>query len=71
MRSKLDEIFSERTLVALTLAGSLVGGIGFCTRAYGELEDMRVKQAEYQRFMERVDHRLSHIEGKLGIDPHE
>ena len=69
--SAVKEILSEKTLVALSLIISLVGGIAFCAKAYGELENLRSEQQEYKQFMQNVDERLSRIEGRLGVSRHE
>ena len=68
------KVFTENTAISLGLAAILAGGIiwlssmYFETKANGEdIKEIKTNQMRYIEDVERIDARLSRIEGRLGV----
>lgn len=66
---------SEGTLVPLSLVLTIAGGAFWISSVYSmaatnskEIQMLRDKQDQYYEEIQKVDERLSRIEGKLGIN---
>ncbi len=63
---------TEKTVIPLGVFVILVGGIVWLTSIYAEshqnavaISELKLKQDEYNRTVQSIDSRLSHIEGVL------
>lgn len=69
------KVFTENTAISLGLAAILAGGIiwlssmYFETKANGEdIKEIKMGLPKYTENLEKIDIRLSRIEGRLGIE---
>jgi hypothetical protein len=67
---------TEKTLIPISLVVVIIGGVAWFTSLYSKaasletsLDDVKRTQESYIQYMQRIDHRLSRIEGKLGVGP--
>ena len=65
---------TEETLIPLGLVIAMIGGIFWLSSIYFEtktsandIKDLKAQQELYNQTLSNIDHRLSRIEGKLGI----
>lgn len=65
---------TENTLLPLSLVFVLIGGIAWLTNLNAQtlensrnIQELLRKQEEYNTTLARIDRRLSHIEGKMGV----
>lgn len=66
---------SEKTLLPLSLVIGIMGGSSWLTTIYvqnkahaGMIEEIKVRQDAYTQTLQKIDARLSRIEGKLGLN---
>jgi hypothetical protein len=69
VKDKIKEI-SESTVIPLTLVIAIMGGTVWLSSVYNEAKEARVLAGECSEDFKKIDERLSHIEGKLGIENH-
>lgn len=74
MTEKIKQI-SESTLVPISLVLVFLGGAAWmttinskATATEGDVAEIKLNQKEYEKLARKIDERLSHIEGKLGIN---
>jgi hypothetical protein len=75
MQAKFKAL-TEDTLLPFGLVLILFGGVSWLTSLYDEtkangssIEELRIEQKVHNEKLDRIILKISHVEGKLGMDP--
>lgn len=63
----LETLLTEKSRITLGLAVILITLAFSMGIAYSQIADLRLEQFNYRNTVERIDKRLSRIEGHLGV----